>query len=76
MNIKLITSLVVACFVLIFIIQNAAEVKIQFLFWSLTMSRSLLVLVLVMIGMLMGWLLSSYVAFKAKKRKQFNQVDT
>jgi uncharacterized integral membrane protein len=68
-NIKLITSLVMVCLVLIFIIQNAAAVKIQFLFWSVNMSLALLILVMVLIGMFLCWLLSSYFAFKSKRKK-------
>ncbi len=45
----------------LFIIQNVAIVEIQFLFWSIRMSRSLLVLVLLAIGAAMGWILSGYV---------------
>jgi len=66
MNFKLILNLVIACFVLIFAFQNAVVVKIQFLFWSVSMSRSLLILVFVGIGVVIGWLLNSYVSFKRK----------
>lgn len=45
----------------LFIIQNVAIVEIQFLFWSIRMSRSLLVLVLLAIGAAMGWILRGYV---------------
>lgn len=66
MNFKLILNLVIACFVLIFAFQNAVVVKIEFLFWSVSMSRSLLILLFVGIGVVIGWLLNSHVSFKRK----------
>jgi len=68
MNAKLVVSLVVACLVVIFIVQNMAVVKVNILFWSLSMSRSLLVIVLVGVGMLVGWLLNSYVSYRHRHR--------
>ncbi|MBN1586211.1 MAG: DUF1049 domain-containing protein [Candidatus Omnitrophica bacterium] len=66
MNAKLIAGLVLACLALIFIFQNTVVVKIEFLFWSLSMSSSLLMVVLVLIGVVIGWLLKSYISFKGK----------
>ena len=45
----------------LFIIQNVAIVEIQFLFWSLRMPRSLLVLMLLAVGAAIGWILRGYV---------------
>lgn len=66
MNFKLGVSGVIACFVLIFIFQNTAIVEIKFLLWSLTMSRSLLILIFVAVGIIIGWLLKGHVSFKVK----------
>jgi len=60
MNIKLIIGLVIICLVAIFIIQNAAVVEIQVLFWTISMSRVLLMFILLAIGIIAGWLLKSY----------------
>jgi len=68
MNAKLVVSLVVACLVAVFILQNTAVVNVRFLFWSLSMSRSLLVMVFVGIGIMVGWLLNSYVSFRHKHK--------
>ena len=68
MNTKLVVSLVVACLVAVFILQNMTAVKVDFLFWSLSMSRSLLILVFVAVGMLIGWSLHSYVAFRHRQK--------
>lgn len=67
-NTKLVVSLVAACLVVVFILQNMTAVKVNFLFWSLSMSRSLLILVFVAVGVLVGWLLHGYVAFRHKHK--------
>lgn len=46
--------------VVVFVIQNIAVVEVQFLFWSISMTRSLLLLIVFGVGMLLGWLLKSY----------------
>lgn len=66
MNVKLIASLAITCFVLLFLFQNADLVEIQILFWTISMSRSLLIFLLVGIGVLIGWLLNSYFSIKRK----------
>jgi uncharacterized membrane protein len=38
--------------------------EIQFLLWSIQMSRSLLILLLLAIGIVIGWFLHSYVAYR------------
>ncbi len=54
---KLIIGLVIAALVVVFIVQNVAVVDIKFLFWKLSMSRSLMMFFLVIIGMIAGWFL-------------------
>tara|TARA_R110001606_G_C15404643_1_gene654164 strand:- start:42635 stop:42838 length:204 start_codon:yes stop_codon:yes gene_type:complete len=66
MNFKLGISVVIACFILIFVFQNTAIVEVKFLLWSLTMSRSLLILLFVGVGIIIGWLLKGHVVFKVK----------
>jgi uncharacterized integral membrane protein len=52
--------LIVAGLAVLFIIQNFAIVEMQFLFWSIQMSRSLLIFFLLAIGIIIGWFLHSY----------------
>jgi len=68
MKIKLILSLVAIVFVVLFVLQNTTIVEIQFLLWSLSMSRSLLIVVFVAVGVAIGWLLRSNVSFKKINR--------
>ncbi|TFG92288.1 MAG: LapA family protein [Syntrophobacterales bacterium] len=59
MNTKLVISLVLAGMVVLFIIQNATVVDIRFLFWTLSMSRALLMFFILAIGIVIGWTLHS-----------------
>jgi uncharacterized integral membrane protein len=66
MNSKLTLILVISTIVVLFIIQNVAIVEIQFLFWSMQMSRSLLMFALLAIGIIIGWVLCSYLHHRKK----------
>jgi len=59
-NTKLFFVLLLLGASVLFIIQNVAVVEIQFLFWSMQMSRSLLMLLLLAVGILIGWFLHAY----------------
>jgi uncharacterized integral membrane protein len=65
MNFKLIFSLAMAGMAVLFIIQNVTVVDLKFLFWTLSMSRALLMSLILSIGIILGWLLHSY--FKRSK---------
>jgi uncharacterized integral membrane protein len=58
-NIRLYLGLFLAGIAVIFIIQNVAVIEIRFLFWTLSMSRALMMFILVAIGMVIGWILHS-----------------
>ena len=57
MNAKLITILILAGLAVLFIIQNVTVVEITFLFWSIQMSRALMMFLLLAIGVVIGWFL-------------------
>ncbi len=44
----------------LFILQNLAVVEIQFLFWSFSLPRAILLLIILAIGFLTGWLVKSH----------------
>lgn len=60
MNPKLILTLTLIVLAVIFIIQNTAVVEIHFLFWMVSMSRSLFMFFLLAIGIVAGWVGHSY----------------
>ena len=67
MNIKLILFLILASLAVIFITQNVAVVEVSFLFWSVSMSRALLIFFLLMIGFVLGWFLHGYLSYRNSK---------
>ena len=69
MKIKLGISLVLAFLALIFISQNTETVAVAFLAWSVEMSLVLLVFIILFTGIIIGWLLNSYLRF-ARNRAQ------
>ena len=69
MGYKLVFILILAGLAVIFIVQNVAVVEIQFLFWSIEMSRSLLIFFLLAIGVITGWILHSYLKYRMGKSR-------
>ena len=67
MNPKIISILVLIALAAIFIIQNAEVVELRFLFWTMSMSRALMFVFLVLIGMAVGWLLRGHKQHKLQK---------
>jgi putative membrane protein len=57
MNVKLILGIILASMAAVFIIQNARSVDLTFLFWTLSMSRALLMFLILSLGFILGWLL-------------------
>ena len=71
MKIKLGISLVLAFLVFLFISQNVEIVRVEFLAWSVEMSLVLLAFIMLGAGIIIGWLLNSYLRF-VRNRKQMN----
>ena len=65
-SIKTIVSLLLIIAVLIFSIQNIAAVEIQFLVWSFSIPRALLIVILLGIGFIIGMLFYS-IAFRRNR---------
>jgi len=68
MSNKFIFLLVLAGFVLLFIVQNVAMVEVHFMFWSIQLSRALLMFLMLSVGIIIGWLLYSYLAHHKARR--------
>ena len=52
---------------LIFVIQNVAAVDVNFLLWTVSMSRALLIIFTLVIGFLLGWFLHSFCSYRRSK---------
>jgi putative membrane protein len=66
MHFKLILGLLLAGLAVLFVIQNVAVVEVRFLLWGLHMTLSLLIFLLFAGGIILGWLLHSYWAYRSK----------
>jgi uncharacterized integral membrane protein len=53
---KTIVFVILAVLILLFVIQNTQVVETRFLAWTISMSRSLLLLGTFIIGVIAGWL--------------------
>jgi len=60
MNIRAYIGLALLLLVVVFIIQNAIAVDIRFLFWKLSMSRSLMIFLVLAIGVVIGWITAGH----------------
>lgn len=58
-NIRLVLVLALIGLIVIFTIQNVAEVEIQFLLWGFQTRRALLIFVVLAIGIMIGWIAHS-----------------
>jgi len=54
---KTIVFVILAVLILLFVIQNTQVVETRFLVWTISMSRSLLLLGTFIMGVIAGWLL-------------------
>ena len=66
-NIKLSTTLILVICATVFLIQNTQVVDINVLFWTISMSGSIMVVSLLIIGFLIGWFLNGYLSNKKNK---------
>lgn len=55
-QVKWIVLMVLAGLLTIFTVQNVEVVEVRLLFWSLEMSRAIMLLAVLAIGMVLGWL--------------------
>lgn len=69
MNLKLFSILALIALAAIFIVQNVEVVELRFLFWTLAMSRALLFVFLVLVGIAVGWLLRGHFLKKPELHK-------
>lgn len=69
MHLRLIVSFALIVSALLFIFQNIGVIEIRFLFWSIAMSRSLLLFLVLLIGVAIGWLWHSLALRRAVRRE-------
>lgn len=57
---RLYTILILIALGAIFIVQNTTVVEVRLLFWSVLLSRALLIVFLLIIGFALGWLMRGH----------------
>jgi len=68
MNFKMFLIIVFIILAAIFITQNITVVEVNLLFWRVSVSLALLIVINLLIGFLLGWFLNSYTAHKKTRR--------
>ena len=53
---RILLTITLLILVMIFAVQNAAEVEIRLLFWQAAFPRSLLIFLMLLIGIVIGWI--------------------
>jgi len=66
MYFKLLTAIILLILVLIFIFQNTQVVTIEFLAWRVETARGLMALIILLIGIAVGWLGRSQLAHRRR----------
>ena len=66
MSYKLGLIAVLFLMVVVFLAQNLQVVTVSFLFWEISMSRAVLIFFLLLIGVIIGWLSSSFLSYIKK----------
>jgi lipopolysaccharide assembly protein A len=74
MSFRLMLILILAGLVTMFIIQNVEAVEVSFLFWSIAMSRALLIVFALAIGFVVGWIGHGYLALQRSKERSVGSV--
>ncbi len=59
--------LLVAFITLLFALQNAEAMQLRFLFWSLTLSKALMIIIVLLTGILIGYFLQFSQCIRLKK---------
>jgi uncharacterized integral membrane protein len=67
---RFVLGIIFGVLMLLFILQNMEIVEITFLFWTLSISRALMVFVIFIIGVLSGIILKSLLGKRGKDKPQ------
>ncbi|HDQ15398.1 MAG TPA: LapA family protein [Sediminispirochaeta sp.] len=64
---KFIVGILFGVVAVIFVMQNVQVIEVTFLAWSISMSRSILFILMLLIGFFLGWLVTS---LKVRRRRK------
>lgn len=66
---KFYALLALVLLIVLFTVQNAAVVTINFLFWEFSVSRALMIFFVLIIGIIIGWLGANWVQHRRHSRQ-------
>lgn len=66
-RVKLGVGVALLAAVALFAIQNAETVEVTWLFWSLEMPRSILIVLLLLAGAIVGWILKAALGRRSRR---------
>jgi uncharacterized integral membrane protein len=69
MPVKTIVFIVLAVLIVIFTIQNTQVIDIQFLTWKTSISKALVLLSTLFVGIILGWLIT-WAGYSRRRRKE------
>ncbi len=72
-NFKLIIILILILVATLFLVQNTQVVNISVIFWTYSMSVSIVIVSMLIVGILIGWFLKSYISYKNKKNRDLDE---
>ena len=74
MKVKLTAIIALIIMAVIFIVQNSAMVEVKIVFWTITISRILLMFIILILGIVIGFLLRSYIRHRrtVNRNKEIN----
>lgn len=72
-NFKLIIILFLVLVTALFLVQNTQVVDISVIFWTYSMSVSIVIVSMLIVGILIGWFLRSYISYKNKKTQVLDE---
>ena len=75
MKIKLSLGALLLIFVVVFTLQNSEVVNINFLFWSFSLSRALMIFLVFITGVLLGTFLGNFSKIMAKVGKNTSEEE-
>ena len=64
-NLKLTVGLLLASLIVLFTLQNAEIVELRLFLWKLSMPRALMIFLVLVVGIVLGWILNE---LKRQKR--------
>lgn len=67
-NAKLIVALGLVALIVVFSIQNAEELQVKFLFWSLTTRRVFILFGVLVVGIILGWALHAHASTRSNEK--------